>query len=533
MCKEKTTLGIEDPVALRSMHLPYRHRAVLAALSSVVLMTGAIVFVARNVLRVSVWSDEAATIMTSFGWPPLGGPIGTLEESVAAALMGNADVGGFTIFLRLWVEILGGTLPSVRFFALFWIVLYLLSVAFLILRVSRSWLLVIGGVSLMLLENITPFYALEIRPYGAALASSVGVLVVAVWFRDAPSPWRASLVLASCLFLSSHQYVSLVPLIATAGVLALSAFDPKLLKAKKWWTVGTGLLLMAYLPTIFLLTRGPVVGTGPPGHVQDLLIQSQSVGEVVDTLQTNLLSATAAPRTLFLLLVPVLLAVRWIPRTLDWEGNSRSLILYLWVYVALGTVISFALSALGAIPWVLGTRWSITEVGLIAVSVAGLLGVLSQLAPSRRWLSTSLVVFTVCSSVVASYRIASFQHPRSLEYVSDLAPILLTQPPGTVVVDSWIFYDMRYLIEFGGRYSNIRSDWVTAGPRPTTGSDPADVEDLESFLQGADVALVWRSGRAFEEIPESVKRGLDIVELPSTGASGVTGDESPIVLFKK
>jgi len=509
-----------------------RNTTALELFLAIVLLAVISLFTLRSLSHLGIWTDEAATILTAFGWPGLGEPVGGISDALGATTKGNADVGGYTLGMWAWVTLLGESLASLRGYAIAWFIAYLLALIVLFRRVTRSWLLVIVGIALMLLENQTLYYAAEIRPYGAGLASSVGIVVVALWFRDNPSGWRATALVVTTLLLGSHIYVSIAILLGTAGFLAATSLDPDLHKAGRYWILGTVGLLISYLPLIYVATRNALEESGPPAHVMGLLLSTQGADGVFEILRTNFGSFTALPRTLFLVLVPLLIARRWIPRSLKWSTDSRTLLIYLWVFVAVGTATSAALSVVGAIPWVLGTRWSITDVGLIAVSLAGLLGIVARLASQRKSVRVVIAWVALAVTLVSAWRITNYERPRGDDYISRLLPAIAQFEPNSVVIDKWILSDMRYLIEFSGRYTNLRESWLALRPRESGGSSSIGQREIEAFLDSEDSALVLDSRRALDESGITLPRSIQVKDYWDDDSATHVYMDYPILLLR-
>ena len=250
-----------------------------------------------------------------------------------------------------------------------------------------------------------------------------------------------------------------------------------------------------------------------------------STDRLIQTLFTNLFSATALPWTLFIILVPIVwLIARKKQRAIQSVVPRNTGLL--WLFVITATLASFALAILGFIPWLVGSRWSIADGGLIVVRLVGLL----SLVADKSWMqSTRVAAIGAVAAVIAvglgTAELVVYERQPGFE----LRPILeqfVLATPGRAVIDVWLYPDVRYWIEYSSRYADLRDPWLTLQVQQTSRFDVAVAEDLASFLSSEHGALLLRNDHLIPE--QSMNTTIQRGELPEA-----LGSDGPPVLIMK
>lgn len=488
-----------------------RWGAIAASISFILLTAGVIALAANNLGNRYFWTDESSSLFTSLGWPGVGERAGTLGAAWDWILNPNLEPGLYNILERYWALGVGTGITTLRLYALLFFLLYLFSVIALGRLVMVPWFLVAGVLALMLLENITPYYSVELRPSSAGLAASVMLPLLGLLLLRKPQGTQFAVFIAGILFIGSMQYNS-YPVEAALGAVLVMFGWIRYRGGQRRILVGAGVIAVLWLPLLYLVTRGsPFQAVQSAGfdNISSSLIPNMEPVQVLMLMQQNLLSPTALPRTVFLLLVPVLWLTRRWPRNVEdvaWRVQSVN---FLWAFVLLATVASAGIGFLGLMPWIVGTRWSIADVGLIAVSLVGIAGVLVQLEfLRRRTITVAAMVLSVAFSAIAGYRLATYERFPGYDWNPALVALLAGQP-GQSVVDTEIYTDLRYWVELSGDYDQFRPDWIDHRIRTTSDFSKADVSNIEKFLSSTDDRLLLSDASLLEDpsiqIPDDVK----------------------------
>jgi hypothetical protein len=289
------------------------------------------------------------------------------------------------------------------------------------------------------------------------------------------------------------------------------------------------------MPLLYIISRGNPLADPHElmSYIDTTILRYQTPEQALPIIQSNFLSLTALPRTVFLILVPIAWWRGWLASPFSRGFAPKRLISLLWIYVVVVTAMSAAVAAMGFIPWILGTRWSITEVGLIAVSIAGLIGMLAQSSIMQRKRVAAIVALgCVVISGGGAVRLWAYDRPGDIDYMSSLAPILLDGDPKKTEIDYWIFTDVRYWMEFSGQFPQYYSEWITNTPHETQGFEPAAATDIQKFLDSSDERLMLRSEYALNDSGISLPENVSIVRVPAEAIGREDPLSAPIVLVK-
>lgn len=507
---------------------------IAASICFVLLIAGVIALAVNNLGNRYFWTDESSSLFTSLGWPAVGERAGTLGAAWDWILYPNLEPGLYNILERFWALGVGTEITTLRLYAFLFFLIYLSSLVVLGRLAQLPWLLVAGVVALMLLENITPYYSVELRPSSAGLAASVMLPLLGLLLLKSPQAMFIAVFVIGFLFIGSMQYNS-YPIEAALGVVLVMFGWLRHRGRQRRILVGAGLLAMLWLPVLYLVTRGsPFDSVRSPGfdNISSSMIPNMMPIEVLMLMQQNLLSPTALPRTVFLVLVPALWwAQRWPRNVADVAWRVRS-INFLWTFVLLATVASAGVGFLGLMPWIVGTRWSIGDVGLIAVSLVGIAGVFVQLGLFRRkTIAVAAMVLGVTISAVAGYRLATYERFPGYNWNPALVALLAGQP-GRSVVDTEIYTDLRYWVELSGDYDRFRSEWIGHGIRTTSDFSKAEVSNVQAFLTSTDDRLLLSDASLLEDPSIQIPSSIDVIYIPQWEEFDGFTPPQPVLLLR-
>jgi len=487
------------------------------------------------------WTDESSSFFTALGWPAPGQEPGGISE-IQQTLITFLDPGLFHLMIRGWSETFGTSIQSLRSLPFIFFVFYVITLLLWYRRFQLPLLVAVAGVSVMMLDNITPYYSVEVRAYSASLAAAVALPLAAVWFMGRPQWNRLVAFLGASAFLGAMQYTAASVNIAT-GVLVLAGFVQKKAPAERWRLAIGALFTLAWLPFIYLITRGwPSRGAEVDlDHVRNLVLAYMDTTTLLQTLSTNFVSFTALPRTLFLIAVPVIFLITKARSSNHTDNaapkNPPTPLVQLWIYVAALTGSAALLSIGGFLPWVLGTRWSITEIAGIALSVLGFIVLLRDYSPPALWdLRIARIAVTVtCIAVVllGSARIWTYERPGDSQALDDLVPVLVSgDPQAPIVIDYWVFPDTRYWVEYSGEFEASRQAWVDRGVVSTDGFVEAGPAAIDEFLHSSSDRMLLKDTEALEALSEALPPSVRVI-YPREGALASPGLVSPPVVLVK
>ena len=502
-------------------------------LASLILFAGIVVYAINNLGNRYFWSDEASSFLTSLGFPRVGQVSGTLAESWAAN-QSHVEPGLFNWLERFWALGLGTEISIMRALPFVFFLAYVVSLLLLARIIGAPWFVGCAAVSVMLLENITPYYAVELRPSIAGLAASVVLPLIAIWLTISKSTARGLLAFIPIfLIFASMQYTTFPIIIGLAGVLLVASFRESE-RRKKILFRGIAVVSLLWLPLVYVLLKGnpfDLAGGDSFANIPEVYIPNMPLDEALRTIFTNFFSFTALPRTLFLLLLPILWIAKKYPRLTRESNKGEWGVNALWVVVFLGTASSAAAGILGFLPWILGTRWSITEIGLIAMSVVGLAGLFVQ---SRYFAKPSIqitvLVLSLLVCVAGAYRLTVYERTPGFDWNAALTTMLVGQPNGAQV-DLWTYPELRYWVEYSGQYDEFREAWVNQGVEIAGADNKADSDDIEAFFASNSGALLLRSESLLAdiEIPDNIR--VDRIE--SWGNDTMAASDPPVLLIRE
>ena len=238
----------------------------------------------------------------------------------------------------------------------------------------------------------------------------------------------------------------------------------------------------------------------------------QSGNEILSTLQTNFLSLTAAPRTLFLVLIPLLLISHRLRRPDFTVLKPLDLVVVIWVFV-LATVIGEAvLSIAGFLPWLVGTRWSITDVSTIGLSLFALAALaLSRLTLTSHLVAASVISIGLVASALGGARLWNYERQGNFDALSALMPAFLSGKPDKALIDYWIYPDTRYWLEYSGQHADFRDKWISQNIQSTAGFIPAGAAEIQMFIDSDYDRLLLQNQIVLDESGIQLPSNIEVV----------------------
>lgn len=479
------------------------------AIATGVLLLGLVLFALRNLGNRFFWSDEASSFLVAMGFPPIGQQSMGFAEAWASNSSG-LEPGMFNWIERFWALGIGTDIVTLRAFPFLLFLVYLGSILILSRFVRAPWILGCAVVGLMLLENITPYYAVELRPSIAGLAAAVVLPLVGIVLIQSTSLVRGLLIFVPVfIVLASMQYNTLPILVGLAAILIVASLRDIDRHRKIAFRV-VALLVLAWLPLLFVLLMGnpfDLVGGDSLKNIPEAYLPNMQLTEAMSVIFTNFFSFTALPRTFFLLLVPSLWLLKKYPLPTHESENSQWVVNLLWIVVFTATAVTAILGVLGFIPWILGTRWSISEVGLIALSLIGLIGLLSRTQViSKRIFKLALVVLSLFICVAGAIRIGTYERTPGFNW-NDSLEVIFEGKRGGTFIDLWTYPELRYWLEYSGQYDQFRELWINHQIQTAGSGSKAEFQDIEAFLNSKADRLLLRSESALEgvNLPKEIR----------------------------
>lgn len=478
------------------------------------------------------WSDEASSFFTALGFPASGQEAAGWAEAWAANKSG-LEPGMFNWLERFWALGFGTDIVTLRFFPLVIFLSYLAALLILTRLTAAPLFIGCAVIGLMLLENITPYYAVELRPSIAGLAAAVAIPLVAIWLTVSRTVLTGLAVfLPVFVILGSMQYNSLPIMAGVAALLVLAALrQERGPKRITMWVMA--IFTLVWLPLLYVLIMGnpfDLIGGDALKNIPEAYIPNMPAGEALRVVATNFFSPTALPRTIFILVVPILWLLKKYPTP---KGNllrEQWVVVALWVIVVVSTIVTSLLGVLGFIPWILGTRWSISEVGLIGLSLVGLAGLVAQSRLLKvNWMKLVVVLVSLIVVAAGSIRLATYERTAGTNWNQALE-VILAGKPGSTYIDLWSYPELRYWVEYSGQYDQFKDQWIAHDVQIAGPGDKAGPEDIEAFFNSTADRLLLRSGSLLEGI--QIPGNIELLELATWKFPEDEQADSPVLLIR-
>lgn len=471
-------------------------------LSGFVLAIAALIF-ARNLLSPNLWFDESGQFLLAIGqfhFAPQQSEYGSLLDSWRHSKSFSLDPGGFTVLLRVAIDIFG-TQPLVLRALPF---IFALMPAALLIILAKSLKLSIGFsiFSLLILfsDDNYLYFAHEVRPYSMECCGVAAILLATCYLiKNFQLKNLLSWALVCGLFMSS-RYSALIYVVSSCFTIISVQF---LLERKIHLKTIFGVTLLAALAfgEYYFMLRYQTTGGTPPSYVNEFILKGKDLGQTLGLLKTNYLGhgkflsgRQVVFKTLFLLSSPFYFY--WIKRRGEFNRITDSTLLCLFIYVVVSELLWMMLSLTGKMPWKFGTRWALSEIVLCSLSFLGLAYIFKFFSTHyfQRFYKYTLLLLAVVLLISTIYVSRGVIKYSRLDYEGEnLLKILplanqASAGKGTIVMDQFLYPDYRYLVEFSG-----------AGIEPLAGkvmfADFANLSALKGIENSAARPVLFISGQ--------------------------------------
>jgi hypothetical protein len=408
-----------------------------------------------NINLEDVWLDESGQFWISQGqshFSDWDAPTGGISDIFLANRQANLDPGGFSFLLRAWSDLFGTQLNQLRTLSfIFWLGSLILSLYLSKKVLSSKFTRFLSGVTIFAIFFSTPvkWYAFEIRAYSMSL---FGALLMALAFylliTKETIPHVVLFIFAS-IFIVMSRYHGLI--YNTAACLAIGIY---LLKQKKFKTTAFVVTPVILLQVALFFSTVRYQNNGkPPDYVKELLLKGATQEKFYEILRVNWTNGYGSLIGAALL---AFLAVVLLKRSKLFRSISIS-VQWLFVYLLFCQILSFAASVAGLIPWMLNTRWSLTDYSIVVVSLIVLLSVIEAGWNSKDVNTRALgfawvrsISFVILFSMIMLFVAGRVQGDWVRTDGKSIMSALLNDAckTGTTYLDSSIYPDARYMTKY-------------------------------------------------------------------------------------
>ena len=348
----------------------------------------------RDLNSPNFWFDESGQYWLARGqhhFKTALHPDGGWPEILEYGRVFNCDPGGFTLILRVWIEIAGSSPLALRLLP-FSFFLGMITVFYLAARglgAPREWAVLASGIPIT--SPLLIHYSTELRAYSMEACAVALLCFSPIWISQTKIPWGPiSLGTFSALLASSRYSAFLIA--AAASFVSIFPLRPRKVALARFVQFSLPLAFMV-MATFFLFAVHQNGGAlGPPAYVKDFLLSGQSWNEIWSMIKKNTFSPEVISIVLFISF-PLLVLLQKKPSLL-----LQALLPRLIAVLSIAFCLTMAASFVGKLPWAVNTRWSIGYHALAACSWASLLAVmgtlLDRLKKQKVWLAKILLIAT-------------------------------------------------------------------------------------------------------------------------------------------
>lgn len=423
----------------------------------------------KNLFNNFLWLDESGQVWMSLGQNHFS-PVGTESHGITDILTNNStynlDPGGFTLLLRVWMELFGFEAPVLRLLPYSAYLLTFLLIQIAMMRTFRNSNLKEIATLLLIFVSTTPmvsYYAFEIRGYSFSLLLSTILFVTLsnyIFNRSSTN----FLILCSFICISiSIRYTSISYCVAiTFIVVTLEIYSRNI---RRFLLIVTSTLCMSTGIVISQL-RFQFGGSADSYLAEHMLFGNSNIFTI---LKDNFVGF---PGFLRLIVVLLSLYILFSLRRLSFSEllNKREFIFSM--VALLVTFFQISLSALGIIPWHSSTRWAIEDLSFLFVFIIlvnseslgsrlfskGLIwSRYIKYLPSLFLISLLVLVFSRESVAAIIQRNSNLQISRVL-----FSGLNEKSKNDVVLIESNLYPTLRYNFELDSRYKNISSSWFSS-----------------------------------------------------------------------
>lgn len=423
--------------------------AVLAFLS--VLALG------KNIASPNFWFDEADQFWLALGQTPYaqaGTPGGSWHDVWLYSQSLNADPGGFTVLLRLWIEAMGSSPLCMRLLPALFAALFLCLTYVWARRMTVPRPAAIAIALLFLLSQNVPYFTFELRAYSMELCGVVALWLATQALLERPSGTGLAIWIGIDFLFLTSRYSFVIYAASACGVLFLRAFSQPRARGIFLSAIAATLVWLAVLYVGML--RFQSADATPPPYVAELVLKGHwALFPAI--LAKNLFHPAAIGTTAFIaaLLVTRVLRRRGVVAISPPQWQS---FLALALYIVLAELAWFILSAFGKMPWDISKRWGLSLYGLSALSIPALYAVLRLGLKDRvRPALGQAGLAALCTASLAIGGLSLWVMAKRFdrehivpEHLYQAMTAVDCTPGNTILLDDDLWPDYRYLTERSG-----------------------------------------------------------------------------------
>jgi len=465
------------------------------------------------------WWDESGQFWMALGQnhvSDFGTQTRGVFDGIAEGWRGfNLDPPGFTIILRLWVDLFGHSALALRLLPLTFMLGAFFFSIFILRRLTlqpRTFWIILPILTWPLFNSQSIHYATELRAYSSEIFWMIVAAFAGTKLASKYSPSRHAalyLVLTLGILLSRYSFaIFAVAILISSLVIQIRSTD----------SFSNIFAMIMSGPAVFI---GPILivffsGHSAPNYVRQATLRNNfSLRFIAGTIKNNFLESVHLATGLvigiaFVLIVAQILHVLKAKKSTEQVGipkyftfNLTEEELFLVISIVATTALFASASLLGLHPWATYARWSIGLVGLAWMALTLLpslvhhLIALSGLKPRlprhinslRKYLGVGTCLIIPCYAAIGSL---SFERPsyfpltvqdyegfeRQVEREVGGKSLALEETfPALYLVDSWLWPTWRMWWE-----TDIYESPTKLFPERASRFD--DAQDLDRLLQG-------------------------------------------------
>lgn len=413
-----------------------------------------------NAYASNFWFDESGQFLISQGlnhFSSLTQPTGSLIEVLNQNQDFNLDPGGFSIFLRLWTVVFGSSPTALR------ACVFAATVCLVVGAILIVWLVTKSVLAVVLFSWLLPrlaysdphvfHYSIELRAYSYSLAASVLLPLLGVFLIRFHKTLLWIFVLCMCCLTASLRYEGVICALAvTISWLIVASADKEHFRK----CLVASLLLVAFIASIYLWMARIQNGGEPPSYVANYMVDSFDLIEATKHLIHNLGSWPYSLR-----LPSILIGGLTLFATRKRTGALKRQLFFLVLFQSFVLTAQLFLSVLGRMPWWVGLRWSLNDIGYSVVAAITLIIALCVLTQHIKYynfsragivlISSALLIFSDITEPIRADQNYSRSFPNLVESGGDF----WTTSNEPLLFDYGMMPDFHYLVRFSGQYPEI------------------------------------------------------------------------------
>jgi hypothetical protein len=407
-----------------------------------ILVAFVFVLFLKNLNNPNLWFDEAAQFWMSLGLNPFSPPNsahGGFWDIIDNNSKSNMDPGGFTLLLRLWMEISTNVI-WLRLFAFIFFSLTCLLFVYFVYKWSKSFILTVALSVLLLISPSVIQYSFELRPYSWSFFSMLFCYFAIEKLRKSDNNTDYLLMGLILSVLMWGRYNCIIQVAATAMVLLLFRLkDCSNVKKMIANALCFGsFIVISLIGIVFITLQHQYAGTGTQEYVEKITIHYNP-----SYLLTPAFVLSISPLLIFL--VAYFLVKKYFPSQLTDSLKS------LFYFTIFQNALIIILSILGFYPYSFRHRWNVDLHVLSLLNLASIACVIYNILSlkkrvDRYLLPVTLILYlgvAVLYAYVPKFKYKEYEQTSYLlKKANDLNMTKISVPYRS-------FPNVRYLYEYG------------------------------------------------------------------------------------